>query len=173
MHRWGALLVFLPLGLVILSGLLLQVKKEFAWIQPPTMTGTPNELLIDWDQILVATRTISATGVESWDDIDRLDVRPSKGIVKVRCRNRWELQLDLATGEVLSSRYRRSDLIESLHDGSFFHELAKLYVFLPNGIILFGLWISGAWLWWLPFRAKRRKRKRLKPERGITTSQKR
>ena len=110
--------------------------------------------------ILTAARSDPSAAVQSWGDIDRLDVQPGKGIVKVQCKNRWELQLDLQTAEILSSKYRRSDFIESLHDGSFFHELAKLYVFLPNGLILLGLWLTGAYLWWMPFGARRRKQRR-------------
>ncbi len=160
LHRWGAIITLVPLGLVIVTGLLLQVKKEFAWIQPPTQKGTPGDPGVAWDAILTAARSDPSAAVQSWGDIDRLDVQPGKGIVKVQCKNRWELQLDLQTAEILSSKYRRSDFIESLHDGSFFHELAKLYVFLPNGLILLGLWLTGAYLWWMPFGARRRKQRR-------------
>ena len=109
--------------------------------------------------VLVAQQ-VSDAEVDSWQDIDRLDVRPGKGIVKVQCKNRWEIQIDLQTGEVLSSSYRRSDLIESLHDGSFFSSPAKLWIFLPSGILLLGLWITGAYLWWLPIGAKRKKKRK-------------
>ena len=97
-------------------------------------------------------------GIASWSDIERLDVRPSKGIVKVRAVSNWEVQIDTATGEVLQVAYRRSDLIESIHDGSWFHERAKLFVFLPAAVVLLGLWGSGVYLFLLPYLAKRRKR---------------
>jgi uncharacterized iron-regulated membrane protein len=68
-------------------------------------------------------------------------------------------QVDLGTGRVLQTAYRRSDLIESIHDGSFFGgDWVKLGLFLPAGIVLLLLWLSGLWLWWLPFGAKRRRR---------------
>ena len=97
--------------------------------------------------------------VGSWEDIDRIDVRPGKGMCKVQSKNRWEIQIDLETGSVLSANYRRSDFIESLHDGSFFSDTAKLWLFLPNGLILLGLWFTGVYLWWLPIGVKRRKRR--------------
>ena len=53
---------------------------------------------------------------------------------------RWEVQLNADTGEVLHTAIRRSDVIESIHDGSWFHESFKLWVFLPAGIILAILW---------------------------------
>ena len=155
-HRWGALIFALPIVLVIVSGLLLQVKKQVAWVQPPTKRGVAGNMppSQNWDEILSTVRSLPSSGVNDWSDIDRLDVRPSRGIVKVRCKNRWEVQIDLQSGSVLSSTYRRTDLIESLHDGSFFSDLAKLWVFLPNGIALLVLWLTGAWLWYLPIRSK-------------------
>lgn len=158
LHRIGALVSALPLLVVIVSGIVLQLKKDWSWVQPPTKRGSTQELAITWDQILSAARGAEAAGIASWDDVERLDVQPSKGMVKVRGKNRWEVQVDTATAEVLSVDYRRSDLIESIHDGTFFGEPAKLWVFLPAAVILLGLWISGVYLWLLPHMVKRRRR---------------
>lgn len=165
LHRWGAIITILPLAIVIGSGIILQFKKESAWVQPPTARGEASlgeaGASISLEQILAATMTIERANVSSWDDIDRLDVRPSRGIVKVRAKSSWEVQVDLHTGEVVQAAYRRSDLIESIHDGSFFGgDIAKLYVFLPCGVILFCLWLTGAYLWILPIWSKRAGRKR-------------
>ena len=162
LHRWGAVLIAIPLLIVIVSGLLLQTKKQFAWIQPPTQKGSADTLEIGWAAILQKTSSVPEAQVSQWQDIDRIDVRPAKGVLKVRCRSGWEVQIDSATGELLSSSYRRSDLIESIHDGSFFSDAAKLWVFLPNGIVLLALWFTGAWLWYLPFLIKQRKAKQKK-----------
>lgn len=160
LHRWGALVTALPMLLVIVSGLLLQVKKEFSWIQPATQSGTAKGELPqkDWQAMVNAASTDPQAGIQTWTDIARMDVQPSKGIAKLLSDTDWELQIDLATGEVLSSAQRRSDLIERLHDGSFFADFAKLWIFLPNGLVLLGLWLTGAWLWYLPMRARKRKR---------------
>ena len=165
LHRWGAILTAVPLLLVIVSGLLLQVKKQVSWVQPPTMKGSAKNELPEqsWNQLVASASSVKEAEVQSWEDIDRIDVRPSKGIAKIQCRNRWELQVDLASGEILSSTYRRSDFIESLHDGSFFSDGAKLWVFLPNGAVLLVLWLTGMWLWWIPFGAKRKKKLRSDP----------
>ena len=135
-HRWGAILIALPLVIVIASGLLLQVKKQFSWIQPPTTNGSGTVPAVTWSELLRVTKANQSSEVETWNDVDRLDVRVDKGIVKVQCKNGWELQIDSITGEVLSSAYRRSDLIENIHDGSFFTEPTKLWIFLPSGILL-------------------------------------
>lgn len=159
-HRWGAILFAAPLLIVIVSGLLLQLKKEIVWIQPVTQQGSQNQPVIGWDQVLASSQNVTEAEVVSWSDIDRVDARVGKGVLKVRCKNGWEIQLDAATGDLLSSAYRRSDLIESIHDGSFFTDIAKLWVFLPNGIVLLALWFTGAYLWYLPFLAKKKKRNR-------------
>lgn len=161
LHRWGAIITLVPLTLVVVSGLLLQVKKQVPWVQPATAKGVASLPEISWQQILDVTSNVPEANVSSWEDIDRVDVRPGKGVCKVQCKNRWEIQVDLKTSDVLAKNYRRSDFIESLHDGSFFSDEAKLWVFLPNGLILFGLLGTGAYLWWLPIAAKRKKKRRL------------
>ena len=158
-HRWGAVATALPFGLVIATGILLQVMKQLPWVQPPEQR-TASVPAVGMTQMLDAARAHPEAGVRGWEDIDRLDVRPSKGIVKVITTSRWELQLDVATGAVLQSRYRRSDLIESLHDGSFFTDAAKLWLFLPSGVLVFVLWLTGIYLWLLPWRARAKKRER-------------
>jgi hypothetical protein len=40
LHRWATVLILLPFLIVLISGLLLQVKKQFDWIQPPTQVGS-------------------------------------------------------------------------------------------------------------------------------------
>ena len=150
LHRWGAVLVAVPLLVVIVTGILLQLKKDVPWVQPPTQKGASKEPAVSFDAILAAAKAVPEAGVNSWDDIDRVDVRPKDGVAKVTCKNRWEVQVDFRTGETVQVAYRRSDLIEAIHDGSFFHDAAKLYVFLPAAVVVLGLWVTGVYLWVLP-----------------------
>lgn len=159
LHRWGSILTALPLLVVIITGIILQLKKDWSWVQPPTAKSADPALELSFDEILAAASGVPETEISSWDDVDRLDVRPDKGVVKVRANNSWEVQLDTKSGEVLHLAYRRSDLIESLHDGSWFSDGAKLWIFLPTAIILFGLWVTGIYLWLLPHLVKRKKKK--------------
>lgn len=149
-HRWLALLTAGPFLVVILSGLLLQVKKQVPWVQPPTAKGSAKEPVVSFDALLAAARSVPEAGVAGWADVDRIDLRPRDGVAKVQCKSRWEVQVDLGTGEVRQAAYRRSDLIESLHDGSWFGDPAKLYVFLPAAVGVLGLWGTGVYLWVLP-----------------------
>jgi len=159
LHRWGAVAVALPFLVIITTGLLLQVKKQVNWVQPTEHRGTGVSSDLSLGRILDAARAVPQAGIRDWEDVDRIDVRPGKGLVKVIGVSRWELQIDAATGTVVQVAYRRSDLIESLHDGSWFHDAAKLWVFLPTGLIVLGLWITGIYLFLLPYRARAARRR--------------
>ena len=114
---------------------------------------------MSFDTILHKAQSVDEAEINGWGDIARLDVRPSKGMIKVRAVNGWEIQLDSKTGEILQVAYRRTDLIESLHDGSFFHDNVKLGLFLPSALILLGLWLTGIYLFLLPSITRRKRRK--------------
>ncbi len=157
-HHWGSIAIAIPLVIVLVSGVLLLLKKEFAWIQPATVKGEQKDVSLTFDRILAVARTVPEAGIESWEDIDRLDVRPNKGMLKVRAKNNWEIQIDANTGKVLQVAYRRSDLIESIHDGSFFADFARLWIFLPAALVVIGLWITGIVIFFQHHKVKRRKR---------------
>jgi len=159
LHRWAAIAIALPVFVVIISGIILLLKKELDWVQPPTMKGAGTEPALSFDQILDIAKTVPEAGIKDWQDIDRLDVRPGKGVVKVRAKNRWEIQIDTTNGEILQVALRRSDLIESIHDGSFFHESVKLWVFLPSAVVLAGIWGTGLYLFLFPYINSRNRKK--------------
>ena len=156
-HYWVSIAVAVPILIVIVSGLLLQTKKQFAWIQPVELSGAGKNPVLSLPQILEISRTVPQAEIESWDDINRMDVRPSRGIIKVWAKNNWEIQIDTETGAILQTAYRRSDIIESIHDGSFFHDNIKMWLFLPSGIVLLLLWLTGIYLFALPILRRRRK----------------
>jgi uncharacterized iron-regulated membrane protein len=158
-HHWGSIAIAVPLVIVLVTGLLLLLKKDFDWIQPPSIEGEHQGLSLGFDQILAISRSIPEAGIETWADVDRLDVRPGKGMLKVRAENSWEIQIDANSGQILQVAYRRSDLIESIHDGSFFGDYAKHWVFLPSALVVLGLWITGMVLFFHPRLARSRKRK--------------
>jgi uncharacterized iron-regulated membrane protein len=157
-HYWGSLFVALPLLVIIGSGLLLQMKKQWAWVQPKELRGTGTTPALDLDGVLAAVQGVPGLNVAGWDDVNRLDVRPGRGMAKVWLKSGWEVQVDLGTGTVLQTAYRRSDLIESIHDGSFFGgDWTKLGLFLPVGLSLLVLWLTGLWMFWFPLFVKWRR----------------
>jgi uncharacterized iron-regulated membrane protein len=167
-HYWLSIVIALPFLVVLATGLLLQLKKQLTWVQPAEQRGSGKIPAVSFDQILEACRSVPEAGIESWDDIDRLDVRPGKGMLKVQGKNCWEIQLDAQTAKVLQVAYRRSDLIEAIHDGSWFHDYAKLGVFLPVAVLLLLMWVTGIYLFWLPIVVKRRRRRAASVEQTPT-----
>ena len=159
-HYWLSLAVFLPAGIMFFAGIFLMLKKEIAWIQPPSQSGVMAEKIpvISYEEMLTASQLHPEAQISKWSDIDRIDIRVDKGIAKIRAKSGWEVQVDTATGDVLNAAYRRSDLIETIHDGSFFADAVKLYIFLPTGILLILMWGTGIYLFLLPrFRKKKKK----------------
>jgi hypothetical protein len=157
-HYWASFIVAIPLLVMISSGLLLQAKKHWSWVQPFENRGTGTTPGIDLEGILTSLKTVPEMNVRGWNDVNRLDVRPGRGMVKAWLKNGYEVQVDLGTGRVLQTSYRRSDLIETIHDGSFFGgDWTKLGLFVPAGLVLLLLWSSGLWMWWVPVIVKRRR----------------
>ncbi|MEM7781288.1 MAG: PepSY-associated TM helix domain-containing protein [Pseudomonadota bacterium] len=160
-HYWLSLAVFVPAAIMFVAGGFLMLKKEIDWIQPSTMTGAVENQLPEasLEQMLEAAKAHPEAGIEQWTDIDRIDLRVDRGIAKLRSHTGWEVQVDTKTAEVLQVAYRRSDVIETIHDGSFFADWVKLYIFLPTGILLIIMWGTGGYLFLLPRIAKARKRR--------------
>lgn len=157
-HYWVGAAVAIPMLVIACSGSLLQIKKKVAWIQPTEQRGTGKTPAVDFEDILASVRSVPELGVTGWQDIDRLDVRPGKGVVKVLLKSHWEAQVDLGTGRVLQTAFRRSDVIEQIHDGSFFAgDWTRYGVFLPAGVALMVLVASGSWMFWQPLAVKRKR----------------
>lgn len=163
-HRYFGLSLSIFLLISALTGLLLAWKKNVDWIQPPTQKGVATDLsgwksIDELSNIAVKAFQIAHPALEE-NPVDRLDVRPSKGIVKVLLeKGYWEVQLDGVTGEVLSIAQRHSDWIEALHDGSIVSQSFKLLSMNGLSIGLFVMIISGFWLWYGPKLLRRRKRR--------------
>jgi len=159
-HYWGSIIITIPLLLIIGSGILLLLKKDINWIQPATIKGVGTVPAIRFEQLFESVSKVKDAEISSWKDIKRIDIQPSKGLAKVTSANNYEIQVDVETGDVLQYAYRRSDLIEALHDGTFFHDNAKYFMSLPTAVILLALLITGVVLFFQPYYVRSgRKRK--------------
>lgn len=164
LHRW----LGIPLALLILlsssTGLVLGWKKEVFLLQPSTPRGISTDLStwLPVHQIEQIARQALATHLTTADPaefaIDRLDLRPDKGVAKVRfVLADWEVQVDGTSGEVYSVARRHADWIERLHDGSFISEGFKLIAMNGLGLGLIALTFTGIWLWAGPILLRRRR----------------
>lgn len=159
-HRWSSIIIALPFLVIIITGILLLLKKEFEYIQPASAKVDNNYPTLSFDKILSAAQSVEIAEVDSWQAIDRLDVRPNKGIVKVRTKSSWEIQLDAQTGQVLKVAFRRSDIIEKLHDFTYWQDSANLWFTLPVSITLVIIAITGIILFFLPYYRRHKNKQR-------------
>ncbi len=161
-HRWIGISLAAFLLISAITGVLLSLKKDFDILQPPTQKGQTVDLQ-KWKTLEELNEIGLAAAQNLYPDksytIDRIDVRPSKGVVKVLFKEEnLEIQLDGATGTVLSAAPRWSDWIESIHDGSIISDLFKLISMNALGWGVVIMVVSGFWLWYGP-RRLRKKRK--------------
>ena len=140
-HYWFALIVLAPWFVVIVSGLVLQVRYEVPWVLPPLQQGSRGDPTLEFGEALKAAQKIPDIGVSNWKDVWRIYVYPRDGVVQVRAKNNWEVQLDARTGAVLHVAMRRTDWIEDIHEGSWMG--ANIWLFLPVHVLSLVLWLSG------------------------------
>jgi uncharacterized iron-regulated membrane protein len=158
LHYWISPIIFIPVVIIFSTGVLLQFKKQSNWIQPNVVITSKSKPVM-LNAYLESAKTVSEAKIYSWNDIDRIDIRPNKGIAKIRSKNNWEIQLDIESAEIYSVSFRRSDIIESVHDGSFFSDYVKFGLFFPSGILLIVLSFTGIYMFIVPILRKKKKGK--------------
>ncbi|MBN1361295.1 MAG: PepSY domain-containing protein [Sedimentisphaerales bacterium] len=159
LHKWLGIALSVVLINVSVTGVLLLVKKQHAWIQPPTRTGhegAPAEF-VSMQVVLEAVRDCNHPDFRGVESIDRVDFRPDKRVYKVTSKTNYaEIQVDAITADVLSASVRRSDWLEQLHDGSllgaWMHGAVMPAVAVGNVVLT----LSGLYLW-LGRKVRRRK----------------
>ncbi len=167
-HRTMGIYLFVLFFIVSITGLLLGWKKNsMGIIHTESKQGVSSDVK-DWLP-LDTLQTIAFQALQSSVkqdinlDLQRIDARPGKGMVKFVFENHyWGIQLDATTGEVLSINQRRSDLIENIHDGRVLDilfktdgEIIKLIYTTTMGLALFLFTATGFWLWYGPKRMRK------------------
>lgn len=151
LHRWLGVPATALLVVVSLTGILLNHKRALG-----LMPDVPNEPSGEFADALPLA-TLAGRASASLDPmivshgIDRMDVRPSDGLVKVRYGDHrvTEVTVDIHTGDVLHVGERNDQFLERLHSGQLFGDL---WVFLSDAgaLALLGIMVTGYWLWLFP-----------------------
>lgn len=170
-HRTTGAVLFVFFFITAVTGLLLGWKKHSGGVILSKSHAGKSTDPKDWLPIHVLQEkafTIARAQISPTMslELDRIDIRPDKGMVKfVFIDDYWGLQIDCTTGELLHIERRSSDLIENIHDGSIMDylfgtsgEQIKLVYTSVMGTALLTFTITGFWLWYGPkrFRAGRR-----------------
>ena len=154
LHRWLSFFVALPAVLIFSTGILLLLRQEFAWIQPVSqkgiLPGLPQRTIPELLERVSQDPKVREQTVESleWKMISSVDYKPASGVYAFRFKSGLEIQLDGANGNILSVAQRRTGFLIELHQGSYFHPWVMKYLFVPVGVALLGLWLSGIVLLW-------------------------
>lgn len=170
-HRTIGAFLFLFFLFVSSTGILLGWKKHSnGKILPKSYKGTSTELA-EWLPLDVLHKKAcqilqDSVSTELSLELERIDVRKKKGMVKfVFVDHYYGIQLDGATGDLLTIERRRSDFIENIHDGSILDyyfgtkkEIIKLIYTTIMGLALLTFTITGFWLWYGPKRMRKTKR---------------
>ena len=170
LHRKVAVALFIFFLLISITGTLLGIKKQSGLLAPTQkgLTADASKWLSADSLTKMAKQYLHDSVSTALDtELDRIDIRPQKGIAKfVYVDHYWGLQLDCASGKLLSIEKRSSDFIEDLHDGSIIDDLigssdeqVKVGYTVIMGVSLFMLILSGIWLWYGPKRIRHFKRK--------------
>lgn len=161
-HRITGATLFSLFFVVSVTALLLGWKKNTNGnLLPKTQQGTlvhPSQFISIDSVKNIAINSFEIKFENQVAEIDRIDIRPEKAVAKVLfTKAYYEVQIDLATGNVLQTAKRNSDMIENIHDGSILDVLFKtnngvfklIYTTVMSlALLLFT--VSGFWLWYGP-----------------------
>jgi uncharacterized iron-regulated membrane protein len=150
-HRWLGVAATALLVIICITGILLNHKRGLGLM--PDVANEPSGSLPT--ALPLTTLASNATSAVHRDiasaGIERMDVRPSDGFVKVRFDDRrvTEVTVDIFSGEVLHVGERNDQFLEKLHSGQIFGDLWVL-VSDTGALFLLGVLVTGYWLWLYP-----------------------
>jgi hypothetical protein len=149
-HLWLGVVTTGIVLVISLSGILLNHKRGLGLMPdvPNTPSGNFEEALTMAE---LAGRAAIAAPAAASAGIDRMDVRPGDGLIKVRFNDDvvTEVTLDINSGTVLHVGERNDVFLEKLHSGEIFGDgWVLLSDFAAVGLII--LVATGYWLWLFP-----------------------
>ena len=150
-HLWAGVMITVLVVVVAITGVMLNHKRLFGFQpDPPAAARTGLEGAMSMRELVSAARSaIDKQAVAA--GIDRLDVRPDKGLMKVRFEDRLTTEVTVAihTGKVLSVGERDDVFLEKLHSGEIFGDnWVLLSDVMAIGLLI--LLLTGTWLWLYP-----------------------
>lgn len=151
LHLWFGVISTVLLLIIAITGILLNHKRALGLMPDIShvATGVFEQALPLAELVARASAAVpaevAATGV------DRMDVRPGDGIVKIRFDDRLvtEATVDLSSGVVVHVGERNDVFLEKLHSGEIF---GSNWILLSDlaAVLLVIVLISGYWLWLYP-----------------------
>lgn len=177
-HLWLGVLSTVSLIVIAVTGILLNHKRPLGLMpdvphesSAPFSSARPLHELAGAAMAVLPRETTAGVGQSGeidYSQVDRMDVRPRDGLVKVRMRDQLhtEVTLDLATASVLHIGPRSDVFLEQLHSGEVF---GGAWIILSDiaAIALLLTLITGYWLWLVPKLSKLRPNDNSRPARSV------
>ena len=154
-HLWLGVISTIGLIAIAITGIMLNHKRGIGLM--PDVSHEPTQAM---EQSLsigrlaeIGLQAAAEPGMEPGgiESIDRMDVRPRNGYVKLRMRDAasTEVTIDIADGRVLHVGERGDVFIEKLHSGEIFGDRGILLSDIAAIALVITL-ITGYWLWLAP-----------------------
>lgn len=151
-HLWLGVIFTAALLVISATGILLNHKRGLGLM--PDVAHEPSAPFagaLSLDSLTSIALGAVGSMPGTLGDVDRMDVRPRSGFVKVRMRDArsTEVTVDIASGRVLHVGPRGDVYLEKLHSGEAFGDR---WVLLSDAaaIALVITIVSGYWLWLFP-----------------------
>ena len=166
-HLWLGVLSTIALIGISITGILLNHKRGLG-LMPDVPHAPTGEFTAAIPLERMAYAALVAAPREAKGDwkegdpvdiglIDRMDVRPRNGFVKVRLRDKasMEMTVDINTGTVIHTGRRGDVFLEKLHSGEIFGGVSFVILSDIAAIALVLTLITGYWLWLVPKLSRR------------------
>ncbi len=168
-HRKIASILFIFFFIIAITGLLLGMKSIFTTtIFENKETFSAIKLLeaLPLDSLeKIATVFINDHTKNNFANVDRIEVRPSKGIAVAYYKKNYSVQLNAKNGKPILIEQKNGGIIQDIHDGAVLGNLfsnkaggvAKTIYTLIIGISLLLMTITGIYLYYKPKQIKKAK----------------
>jgi phosphotransferase system glucose/maltose/N-acetylglucosamine-specific IIC component len=169
LHRKIASILFIFFFIIAITGLLLGMKSIFTKTifenKQKTASITLSKILPLDSLEKIATVFINDKTKNDFKHVERIEVRPSKGIAVAYYKNNFSIQLNATNGIPLLIEQKNSGIIQDIHDGAVLGDLfgnkaggtSKIIYSLIMGTSLLLLTITGFYMWYKPKQIKNSK----------------
>lgn len=138
LHAKVSVIIFVPLLIIVLTGVILQLRQQFNIIQPKT-SRLP---LQAFDQVIAPGKILEKHNLKS-QEVSQFIFKPKHFIYLIRFKDGMQWQVHPLTNEVIKKSKRYTGVLIELHQGSFFGRWYMYFIALTSSLGLLFLMYTG------------------------------